>query len=112
VPVHARRVVEARKFATYAEELTHTPFLSTKGKLAFSLHGDHNGVRFEPKEMPTLITSGYSCTRCAPSVLKKEDTHFGKVRKMLRRRLDHSVLQAYLDRQKEILRVGDARRFV
>ena len=95
------------KFATYSEELTHTALLSTKGKLAFSLHTDHNGTRFEAKEMPDADQFRALLLLMRPFVLQNEDTCFYRVRNILARRLDHATFRAYLDRQKEIF---DGRR--
>ena len=95
------------KFATYAEDLTHTTLLSTKGRLAFSLHVGQDGVRFEPTEIPDSHQVSELLHRMRPFVLTNEDTYFPRVRKILARRLDHPAFQTYLDRQKEIF---DGRR--
>ena len=96
------------KFATYAEELTHTTLLSTKGRLAFSLHVGQDGVRFEPTEIPDSHQVSELLHRMRPFVLTNEDPRTSlESGRSWRDGLIIRAFQTYRDRQKEIF---DGRR--
>src|SRR5262245_41368633 len=90
------------RFVTYAKELTTTRLVSTKGALKFSLVSDVDGVRFQPEAMPEPDDVYALLHKLRPFVLNDEQTHFGRVTKILLRRLDHPDFRRYIKRQREI----------
>lgn len=90
-------------FVSRADELARTTLLSTPSGINFSLHVDADGVMtFIPRQMPHPDHFRALLHLMRAFVLQGEATHFGKIRNILRRRLDHPAFDAYLERQKQI----------
>jgi hypothetical protein len=89
-----------QRFGQFADELRSTELVSKPGGLRWSQRFDDEGTRFEILEEPARDSFRALLHAVRPFVLADEETSFGKIRKLLARRLDDPDFRRYLEREK------------